>query len=268
MKKIISSIFVLAALMLFSADIDAQSAKRIYNDAAAFNIKGHVKKVITYSAPVKGGAREKKEEWSFNPDGGIKLKSDRITFISRDAQGRLDFFREGEIEMWGEGNDEINISLDQKNFYWEWKAFDDGERYLDITSSLSVFAQLENSAYDEYFLREDIEHCKCKWDGKRVKEFVSFGELWGEYKWQRGSKEWAPLDGRGYGLYENYKYDAKGNVIKTIFQYGAGDEWTETYTYLKYDSHGNWIKRKVKSTGNNPSGNKSTIETRTITYYK
>ena len=61
---------------------------------------------------------------------------------------------------------------------------------------------------------------------------------------------------------ELYKYDAKGNVIKSTFQFYP-EEWTKTYTYLKFDAKGNWTKRKVKSTIDKP-----TIETRTITYYE
>ena len=59
-------------------------------------------------------------------------------------------------------------------------------------------------------------------------------------------------------------YNAKGQVIKTIVE-GCGMEgdysYTTTYTYQKFDSYGNWIKRTAKT------GRKSKVETRTITYY-
>ena len=64
---------------------------------------------------------------------------------------------------------------------------------------------------------------------------------------------------------ETYTYNAKGQVIKAIFQ-GSGPNgdysYTTTYTYQKFDKYGNWIKRTAKT------GKKSTVETRTITYYE
>ncbi len=61
-----------------------------------------------------------------------------------------------------------------------------------------------------------------------------------------------------------YYYNAKGQVIKAIVQ-GCGPNgdysYTTTYTYQKFDSYGNWIKRTAKT------GKKRTVQTRTITYY-
>ncbi|MBR3830945.1 MAG: hypothetical protein IKJ52_06805 [Muribaculaceae bacterium] len=268
MKKIISSIFALAALMLFSADVDAQSTYRIYHDAEAFNLKGHVKNVITYSAPVKGGAREKKEEWSFNPDGGIKFGDDCISFVSRGEQDELECAQKGTISCYyGVDYVEMKPNLNQKDFYWCWDGFENGDLYLKLDSKVTVFEQLERSKFDEYTAYEESNHYGFTWSGKRVKE-ISLSEGWVEYKWQRGAQGWDAQGGGDDREYRTHKYDAKGNVIKTTFQYGGGDKWVETYTYLKFDSHGNWIKRKVKSTGSNPSGNKPTIETRTISYYE
>lgn len=51
-------------------------------------------------------------------------------------------------------------------------------------------------------------------------------------------------------------YNTKGQVIKEI----TGGKST-TYTYQKFDSYGNWTKRTAKT------GKRSTIQTRTITYY-
>ena len=52
-------------------------------------------------------------------------------------------------------------------------------------------------------------------------------------------------------------YNAKGQIIKEVT-----DGRTTTYTYQKFDKYGNWIKRTAKT------GRKSTVETRTITYYE
>lgn len=260
MKKIISSIFALAALVLFSTDVNAQSTTRIYHDAEAFNLKGHVKNVITYSAPVKGGAREKKEEWSFNPDGSIQLGGDCITFVSRDAQGQLKSFLKGTIDCWYDEDITLNPNLNQQDFYWDWDSFENGERYLSLFSKKSVFEQLEKSNFDEYTAYEESISYGFKWNGKRVKE-ISSSEIWTEYKWQRGTQAWNSALGGDNREYITHKYDAKGNVIKSTFQFYP-EEWTKTYTYLKFDAKGNWTKRKVKSTIDKP-----TIETRTITYY-
>ena len=64
--------------------------------------------------------------------------------------------------------------------------------------------------------------------------------------------------GNGDDCTTEYKYDAKGRVIKETNDWGE----TRTYTYLKFDSYGNWIKRTVIN------GKSKSTETRKITYYK
>ena len=67
-----------------------------------------------------------------------------------------------------------------------------------------------------------------------------------------------------------YTYNTNGYIIKQIEQSGwstvSGFNVTSTiittYTYQKFDSYGNWIKRTAKT------GKKRTVETRTITYYE
>lgn len=61
-----------------------------------------------------------------------------------------------------------------------------------------------------------------------------------------------------------YTYNTKGHIIKKISKYPPTYEIPveiTTYTYQKFDSYGNWIKRTAKT------GKKRTVETRTITYY-
>lgn len=64
-----------------------------------------------------------------------------------------------------------------------------------------------------------------------------------------------------------YKYNSKGHTIRFDFdgEYAYvkdfGFPLYATYTYQKFDSYGNWIKRTAKT------GKKRTVETRTITYY-
>lgn len=67
-------------------------------------------------------------------------------------------------------------------------------------------------------------------------------------------KIWA---GAGTDFTRTFTYNSKGQVIKRNWD---GD--VTTYTYQKFDKYGNWIKRTAKT------GRKSTIETRTITYYE
>ena len=67
---------------------------------------------------------------------------------------------------------------------------------------------------------------------------------------------------RAYQSTKKYTYNSKGQVIKEVFSTEDGYRITTTYTYQKFDSYGNWIKRTAKT------GRKSTVETRTITYYE
>ena len=72
--------------------------------------------------------------------------------------------------------------------------------------------------------------------------------------------------GGGATFQTKYTYNTKGQVIKEVNS-GQGPDGrhrtsTTTYTYQKFDSYGNWIKRTAKT------GRKSTVETRTITYYE
>ena len=63
--------------------------------------------------------------------------------------------------------------------------------------------------------------------------------------------------GSSSNITRKYSYNAKGQIIKEVWD---GD--VTTYTYQKFDKYGNWIKRTAKT------GRKSTVETRTITYYE
>ena len=64
-----------------------------------------------------------------------------------------------------------------------------------------------------------------------------------------------------------FAYNSKGLQISKTLVHKDGTvilkipKYT-TYTYQKFDKYGNWIKRTAKT------GKKSTVETRTITYYE
>ena len=60
---------------------------------------------------------------------------------------------------------------------------------------------------------------------------------------------------------EKYTYNSKGDITK-VDCIGKWDSYTTTYSYQKFDKYGNWTKRTAKSKYG------TSIETRTITYYK
>lgn len=106
----------------------------------------------------------------------------------------------------------------------------------------------------------------------KIESLTNAGALWYiEYKYNKKgqvikTERW---DGNSSFTKTSYTYNAKGQVIKEIIKSGFSDVRGSkvvctdviTYTYQKFDSYGNWIKRTAKV------GRKSTVETRTITYY-
>lgn len=94
------------------------------------------------------------------------------------------------------------------------------------------------------------------------------------------------VDGRvseSLGYYEGQlwltknEYDAEGNLVKQSLYNGDEDAESEEdltlmttteYTYLEFDSRGNWIRRKVKSTDAVIEYVNEEEETRTIEYYE
>ena len=75
---------------------------------------------------------------------------------------------------------------------------------------------------------------------------------------------------QGGGVHEHYdidfSYDKNNNIIKAQYC-ECRDSYTKTYKYTKYDSHGNWIERKVKTIDNRENDLGTSIETRVISYY-
>lgn len=70
--------------------------------------------------------------------------------------------------------------------------------------------------------------------------------------------------GGGMSSTTKYYYNTKGLVTKAIVDecnMYEEDSFTITYTYQKFDKYGNWTKRTAKT------GKRSTVQTRTITYY-
>ena len=274
MKSILSKALLLFIVISCAICVNAQSTKRIYRDAEAYNFKGHVKKAVTYSTAAKGGSREKIEEVEFLPNGCIDVKGMSglsVVYIARDKKKRLARFCMSEIDLspsgdWVEGIGrpipyEIASKIDKRDFYivadlWEYYEF-------HLESKDDVYNCLEKSKYDSYIISEErvvrgFEWAKNNKVKKRVGAYVH-----NILQWDRGVNRWNFLNGGCGDVAYIYSYDANGNIVKTMVEYKITKSLYATYTYLKFDSKGNWIKRKAKS-----SDGKTTIETRTITYYK
>ena len=82
-----------------------------------------------------------------------------------------------------------------------------------------------------------------------------------KYKWENGRVKSQSLD-FGMGSMESSNvYDANGNVVKSVMNFG-GQEMESPYTDYKFDSKGNWISRQTSMMGQEME------ETRTIEYYE
>ena len=75
---------------------------------------------------------------------------------------------------------------------------------------------------------------------------------------------------------KDFEYDAEGRLVK-LSEYIGGFEdeedelplWSITeYSYLDFDSHGNWIRRAVKVTLADMENTEDYEETRSIEYYE
>ena len=252
MKNILRKTFVLFTIISCAICVNAQST-RIYRDAEAFDLKGHVKKVVITSSEAPAAP----EEWSFLPNGSISTDEFNLVYISRDNQNRLKGLTLGEISLNGDEDCEDDLELSPKDFFW--RKSDDG---LILDSKATVFEQLAQSNYNKYYVNEESSEYSFKWNGNRVCEMFD-QVVWGDAYWYRGTQKWElTMGGITSSSLTTYKYNAKGHISKIIVEY-PWIKYSTTYTYLKFDSKGNWTKRKAKS-----NDGKTTTETRTITYYK
>ena len=257
MKNILRKTFVLFTIISCAICVNAQST-RIYRDAEAFDLKGHVKKVVISSSE----ASDALEEWSFLSNGSVSTDKFDLAYISRDKQNRLKGLTVGDLDLQPISEDdednEDDLGLSHKDFFWRM-----GEYGLNLDSEATVFKQLTQSRFNAYGAMVESRGVSFEWSGNRVSKCNDSGS-WGEYSWQRSAQEWEPtMGGRTYASLTSYKFNAKGNISKAVVEYMGGEKYSIIYTYLKFDSKGNWTKRKAKS-----SDGKTTIETRTITYYK
>ena len=120
----------------------------------------------------------------------------------------------------------------------------------------------------------------CKWERDSEGQIKSITCM-------EGFEEFTWADGRVVGsvsFMESQKtltvneYDAQGRLVKQIEYNGMEDEevaptdeWlfaTTVYTYLEFDSHGNWIRREAKYIDGNVDFVSETEEARSIEYYE
>lgn len=104
-----------------------------------------------------------------------------------------------------------------------------------------------------------VENLEC--DGGNTKK----------YTWNANgypiNEEYIMIGDLGYTC--NILYNDSNEIIgKNYYEYWEEEcvrEWSESYTVMEVDEHGNWIKRLCRSIGNNT---KYSIEERIITYYE
>lgn len=210
-KNIISSLFIMITIVGSSVSSMAQTSGRIYNDAEAFNLKGHVKECVTYDEDgydIMSVSFKSNGEWVMDEYQ-----------LERDDQNRLLGFRD--------------ISIDTTYI-------EDEEGHIQMDSNIITS--------DTY--------CGFSWENNQVVEYCAYccwsGSVWG-----------------GKNTYDihNYEYDNNGNVTNEVYCDGHTHAEYYTYTYIKYDSHGNWIERKVKTSYYNNDDSFNSVETREIVYY-
>ena len=113
------------------------------------------------------------------------------------------------------------------------------------------------------YIKADYEESICRDRKNRITDIHDEGGMGGRsYLYNSKGQvikfiESAPSSQNTY----KYTYNSKGHIAKEHCT-GKWDSYTTIYTYQKFDSYGNWIKRTAK----NKYGTK--VETRTITYYE
>lgn len=154
-------------------------------------------------------------------------------------------------------------SLTKTHFHWETGEVFETNTYLRIDGDKVVKIEMGPGAITAtiteapppdakpFDSRYDFKF-KYKYDnlGRIVEEALwqSNGDLWMRYTYQYSPGERLELvydkDGALNQKY-SYKLDAKGNEIEMAsFDTESGEiEGKEKYTYVKFDTHGNWTKR-------------------------
>lgn len=121
-----------------------------------------------------------------------------------------------------------------------------------------------------------VEYAKWERDEEGRVTSITGVEGMSELTWSDGRVVSAAGFEEGTVWRNDYEYDAEGHLVK-LNEYIGGFEdeedelplWSTTeYSYLEFDSHGNWIRRLVKVTLADLENTEDYEETRTIDYYE
>ena len=117
-----------------------------------------------------------------------------------------------------------------------------------------------------------------KWERDEVGHIASVTGVEGmsEYTWNDGRVVSAAGFEEGTVWKNDYEYDTVGRLVKLMEYIGGFEDeedelplWsTSEFSYLEFDSHGNWIRRAVKVTMADMENTEEYEETRTIEYYE
>ena len=245
-NNIARSIFIVSTIVGSSIMGNAQEVERVYNDAELHNLKGHVKECVEFNEE-----HDTISVINFEMNGRISV--DENSFISRDEMGRIVKIFEAEIESidadltkFKEGE-----TINENDFTWDGATLIPKEKVSRI---------LHESDIEEFSVMAQFTGTKYEWKDNKVVAIESVIPG-GTYIWTKISDKFL-CHGTGWWETTSFKYDKKGNIIKSETQYKTSKK-VETYKYLEFDSHGNWTKCQI-----NDGNGDSWITTRNITYFE
>ncbi len=121
-----------------------------------------------------------------------------------------------------------------------------------------------------------VEFAKWERDEEGRVASITGVEGMSELTWSDGRVVSAAGFEEGTVWRNDFDYDAEGRLMKLVEYIGGFEDeedelplWSTTeYSYLEFDSHGNWIRRAVKVTLADMENTEDYEETRTIEYYE
>lgn len=240
------NLFIASTIIGSAMAINAQSSERTFNDAEAFNLKGHVKECVTLNE-----SQDTISFVSFCNDGYFSI--DDNDFVYRDDNGRITRMFSANIEYIDSLVTENGETIEVSDFAWD--------RY-NLICNEKVKRILNESEGTEFSVYAETYGVEFLWKDNKVTKVESYTPG-STYIWNNYSKNFL-CHGTGWWQASSFEYDKKGNVITEEIEYRSYKE-IYTYKYLEFDSHGNWTKRKVSQNG---ISNETSIQTRNITYYE
>ena len=131
-------------------------------------------------------------------------------------------------------------------------------------------------AYREMDGDDFVEFSKLERDEEGHIASITGFEGMSEYTWNDGRVVSAAGFEEGRLWKNDYEYDTVGRLVKLMEYIGGFEDeedelplWSTTeFSYLEFDSHGNWIRRAVKVILADMENIEEYEETRTIEYYE